>query len=42
MILIVDPFGKIDEIRNGSWLLFNRCFFIMIIDKVQIVGKNQG
>lgn len=42
MVLIIKPFGKIDEVRYSSWLLFNRCFFVMIVDKIEIVGKSQS
>lgn len=42
MVFVVNPFSKIDEIRYCSWLLFNRGFFIMIVDKVDIVSKSQS
>lgn len=42
MVFVIDPFSKIDEIWNCSWLLFNGCFFIMIVNKVEIVSKGQS
>jgi hypothetical protein len=38
MVLIVNPLGEINEIRDSSRLLLDGCFFVMVIDKVEIVS----
>ena len=42
MVFVIDPFSKIDEIRYCGRLLFNGCFFIMIVNKIEIVSKGQS
>lgn len=42
MVLIVNPLGEINEIRDSSRLLLDGCFFVMVIDKVEIVSKGQS
>lgn len=38
VILVINPFGNIDEVRDGGGFLFDRSFFIMIGNKVNVIA----
>lgn len=42
MVLIMDPLRCIDQIRNSGRLLFNRRFFVVIGDKINVVAKGES
>lgn len=42
MVLIIDPFSDIYDVRYGGWLLLNRGFFIMVSDEIQIVADGRS
>lgn len=41
MILIIEPFGKADKVRNSSWFLLDGSFFVMIGNEVKIISKGK-
>ena len=42
MILIMEPFSKINNIGYGSGLFFNRRLFIVVGDEVNIIAYGGG
>lgn len=42
MVLIMEPFSCSDEIGYSPALLFDRSFFVMICDQINIVSQSEG
>lgn len=42
MVLVMDPFGKANDIRYGCRLFFNGGFFIVIGDKIDVIAYGGG
>ncbi len=42
MVLVIDPFGYIYDVRYGGGLLLNTGFFIMVGDEIHIVANGSS